>query len=57
MQYTLPISDYDLDLIDEPGEATLGRRGEIVGAHAHMQLPPNMEFTAKYRIPKERYGD
>ncbi len=54
-QYTLPISDYDLDLIDEPGESILGRRGEIVGAH--MPLPPNMEFTSKYRVPKERYGE
>ena len=54
-QYTLPITDNDLDIIDVSGEVMLGRRGEIVGAH--MPLPPNMAFTSKYRVPKERYGE
>lgn len=54
-RYTLPITDSDLDLIDESGEAVLARRGEIVGGL--MPLPPNMAFTSQYRIPKEKYGE
>ena len=55
VRYTFPITDSELDLIDEPDEAMIGRRGEIVGGL--MPLPPNMAFTSEYRIPKEKYGE
>jgi LmbE family N-acetylglucosaminyl deacetylase len=55
VRYSLPITDSELDLIDEPHEAMMGRRGEIVGGL--MPMPPNMAFTSEYRIPKEKYGE
>ncbi|MCD4669840.1 MAG: PIG-L family deacetylase [Actinomycetia bacterium] len=55
VRYTLPICERNLDFIEEPGDVVLGRRAEIVGAH--MPLPPGMEFTSKYRVPKEKYDD
>ena len=55
IRYSLPITDSELDLIDEPGEAMMGRRGEMAGGL--MPLPPNMAFTSQYRVPKEKYGE
>ncbi len=54
-RYTFPITDSDLDLIDESQEARLGRIGEMVGGF--MPMPPNMAFTSQYRFPKEKYGE
>ena len=55
VRYTLPITDHELERIDEPPEAMMGRRGEMIGGL--MPLPPNMGFTSQYRIPKEKYED
>ena len=54
-RYTLPITDADLDLIDEAPEARMGRIGEIVGGL--MAMPTGMAFTSQYRVPKEKYGE
>ena len=53
VRYTLPITDAELDGIDLPPEAGMGRRSEMVGGL--LPLPPNMAFTSQYRIPKEKY--
>ena len=55
VRYTLPITDFELDRINEPPEAGMGRRSEIIGGL--MSLPPNMAFTSQYRVPKEKYDD
>jgi len=55
VRYTLPITDSELDRINEPHEAVMGRRGEMVGGL--MPMPPNMTFTSQYRVPKEKYAD
>ncbi|MFH1007247.1 MAG: PIG-L deacetylase family protein [Candidatus Latescibacterota bacterium] len=54
VRYTLPITDAELDRVNEPPEAMMGRRSEMTGGL--MTLPPNMAFTAEYRVPKEKYG-
>jgi len=55
VRYTLPITDAELDRIDEPSEAALGRRTEMAGGM--MPLPPNTAFTSQYRVSKEKYED
>lgn len=52
--YTLPITDAELEQIDQSPEVGMGRRSEIVGAFT--PLPPDMEFSSKYRTPKEKYN-
>ena len=52
--YTLQITDAELEQIDQSPEVGMGRRSEIVGAFS--PLPPNMEFSSKYRTPKEKYN-
>ena len=54
-RYTLPITDSDLDLIDESHEVLMGRRGEMIGGL--MPMPPGMAFTSQYRVPKEKYSE
>lgn len=53
VRYTLPISDYDLDLVAEPMESVMCRRGEMTGAF--VPLPENMVFSSDYRVSKEKY--
>ena len=55
VRHTLPITDFELDRINEPPEAGMGRRSEIIGSL--MPLPPNMAFTSQYRVTKEKYDD
>ena len=55
VRYTLPVTDAELDRIDESSEAALGRRGEMTGGL--LPLPPNTSFTSQYRVPRDRYKD
>ncbi len=55
VRYTLPITNAQLDRIDESVEATMGRLSELVGGF--LPLPPNTAFTSQYRIPKEKYDE
>jgi len=54
-RYTFPVTDSDLDLVDESQETRMGRIGEMVGGL--MPMPPGMGFTSQYRVPKEKYGE
>ena len=55
VRYTLPITDAELERIEEPQAVHMGRRSEIVGGL--MPLPDNMSYTSRYRFPKEKYED
>lgn len=55
VRYTLPITDAELDRINESPEAIMGRRSEMAGGLT--PLPPNMAFTSRYRVPKEKYDE
>ncbi|MFH1007260.1 MAG: PIG-L deacetylase family protein [Candidatus Latescibacterota bacterium] len=53
VRYTLPITQAELDRIDESSETTLARRSDMAGGL--LPLPPNMAFTTEHRIPKDKY--
>ena len=55
VRYTLPITDHELGMIDDPHETVMGRRGEMVGGI--MPLPPDMAFTSRFRVPEEKYRE
>jgi len=55
VRYTLPITDFELDRINESPEVSMGRRSEMSGGL--LPLPPNMAFTSQYRVTKEKYND
>lgn len=55
VRYTLPITDAELDRINEPSEAIMARRSEMAGGL--LPLPPNRTFTSRYRVPKEKYNE
>ena len=53
VRYTLPISDYDLDQVDEPMESVMCRRGEMAGAFVPM--PADMRFDSDHRVSEAKY--
>jgi len=53
VRYTLSVSDFELNSIDESPEASMIRRGEIVGGL--MPLPPNVHYNSEHRVPRDRY--
>ena len=55
VRYTLPVTDAELETIEESPEAGMGRRSEIVGGL--MPLPQGMTFSDQYRFSKEQYED
>ena len=55
VRYALPVTDAELDRIDEGPEVDMGRRSEVLGGR--MPLPPDMAFTSQYRTPREKYED
>jgi len=55
VRYTLPVTDAELETIEESPEAGMGRRSEIVGGL--MPLPQGMSFSDQYRFSKEQYED
>ncbi len=55
VRYTLPITDHELGMIDDPHETVMGRRGEMVGGI--MPLPPDMAFSSRFRVPEEKYRE
>jgi len=50
-----PITDFELDRINESPEAGMGRRSEMSGGL--LPLLPNIAFTSLYRVTKEKYND
>lgn len=54
-QRFLPITDAELEKIDEPSIVMLGRRSEL--SAAFVPLPEGMQFTSRYRHGKEKYDD
>ena len=52
--YTLPITDAELEGLEEGPGYGMGRRGEVVGAL--MPLPEGMEYSSNYRIAPEKYN-
>ena len=50
-----PITDFELDRINESPEAGMGRRSKMSGGL--LPLLPNMAFTSQYRVTKEKYND
>ena len=55
VRYTLPVSDKDLDRVDEPMAHVMARRGEMIPAF--LPLPENMGFSSEHRVPPEKYND
>ena len=55
VRYTLPISDKELDQVDEPMGNMMARRSEMIPAF--MPLPEDMGFSSDHRIPPEKYND
>ena len=55
VRYTLPISDKELDQVDEPMGNMMARRSEMVPAF--MPLPEGMGFSSDHRISPEKYND
>lgn len=55
VRHTLPITDAELDHIDQHPEVGMARLSEMVGAFS--PLPANMSFTSEHRTPKEKYND
>ena len=55
VRYTLPISDYELDKVDESMEVHMGRVSEMTAAF--LPLPESMEFSSDHRVPAEKHND
>ena len=55
VRYTLPVTDAELSVIDEPIEAMMGRRSETIGGL--MPLPEGARNTSEYRFTPEMYKD
>jgi LmbE family N-acetylglucosaminyl deacetylase len=55
VRYTLPVTEAELDRINEPAETNMARRSEMTGGL--LPLPPNTVFTSRYRIASDKYGE
>ncbi|MFH1005953.1 MAG: PIG-L deacetylase family protein [Candidatus Latescibacterota bacterium] len=55
LRYTLPITNAQLDRVNESSEITMGRLSEMAGGL--LPLPQEMAFTSNYRVKKERYSE
>ncbi len=51
--YTLPISDAEIHIAQEPHLEKMGRRGEIIASL--LPLPDGQSFASSFRIPKEMH--